>query len=323
MGSRHASGKIVVNTLRENPARLALAPRFGEKDSMIVRLAIPRLSRLFRALPAVALLACLLAPPALAQVGSGIQRTGLLALRATYGERGGEIAGNLVWRVYSVRGSDIQLVTKSEQSRPSLVLPAGQYAIHVSHGLATATREFNVGETGAVSTVPINVGALTVNGYLGIPERPIPPTRQKLTLYIPTANNSEGKLVTENLRANTRINLPEGTYHLVSTYSGSNSVVRTDVKIETGKVTEAVVNHRAATMTLKLVRERGGVALAGAEWTIETPGGDIVAEAVGAFPSVDIGEGAYNVLARHNDREYRGQMKVEGGINRDFEIVVE
>jgi hypothetical protein len=259
--------------------------------------------------------------PAGAQFTPG--RTGILALRATYGERGAEIAGELVWRIYTVRGPDVQLFTKVDTPKPSLVLPPGQYAIHVSHGLATATRDINLSETGAVASLPINVGALIVSGHLGVPERPIPPQRQKLSLFIPTANNSEGKLVTDSLRPMTRLSLPEGTYHLVSTYSGSNSVVRTDVRIATGRVTEAVVNHRAATMTLKLVRQRGGVALAGAEWTIETPGGDIVAEAVGAFPSVDIGEGTYNVLARHNDREYRGQMKVEGGINRDFEIIVE
>ena len=260
-------------------------------------------------------------PPASAQFTPG--RNGILALRATYGERGAEITGELVWRIYTVRGPDVQLFTKVDTAKPSLVLPPGQYAIHVSHGLATATRDINLSETGAVASLPINVGALIVSGHLGVPERPIPPQRQKLSLFIPTANNSEGKLVTESLRPMTRLALPEGTYHLVSTYSGSNSVVRTDVRIATGRVTEAVVNHRAATMTLKLVRQRGGVALAGAEWTIETPGGDIVAEAVGAFPSVDIGEGTYNVLARHNDREYRGQMKVEGGINRDFEIIVE
>jgi hypothetical protein len=259
--------------------------------------------------------------PSAAQFAPG--RTSILALRATYGDRGAEIPGELVWRIYTVRGPDVQLYTKVETPRPSLVLPPGQYAIHVSHGLATATRDINHGETGSVATIPINVGALTVSGHLGVSERPIPPQRQKLSVFIPTANNSEGKLVTDSLRPMTRITLPEGTYHLVSTYSGSNSVVRTDVRITTGRVTEAAVNHRAATMTLKLVRQTGGVALAGAEWTIETPGGDIVAEAVGAFPSVDIGEGTYNVLARHNDREYRGQMKVEGGINRDFEIIVD
>lgn len=250
-------------------------------------------------------------------------RSGVLSLKATFGERGSDITGDLVWRIYSLQTSEPQLVTKTDAVRPSLVLPAGLYSVHVSHGLATAVREFNLGETGTVSTVPISAGALTVTGFLGVPERPIPPARQKLTVFIPTANNSEGKLVTDSLRAGSRLALPEGTYHVVSTYSGSNSVVRTDVKIETGKVTEATVNHRAATMTLKLVREKGGVALAGAEWTIETPGGDIVAEAVGAFPNVDVAEGTYTVLARHNEREYKGQMKVEGGINRDFEIIVE
>lgn len=267
-------------------------------------------------------LSCLVSP-AVAQVGPGIQRNGVLALRATYGDRGTEIPDSLVWRIYAVRGANAQLVQQTDVPRPSFVLPAGAYAVHVSHGLATAVRRLSVGETGSVASIPINAGALTVSGHLGVPENPIPPARQKIAVFIPTANNSEGKLVTEVLRPRTKLMLPEGTYHLVSTYSGSNSVVRTDVKVETGKVTEAVVNHRAATMVLKLVRQKGGVALAGVEWTIETPGGDIIAEAAGAFPSVDVAEGTYNVLARHNEREYRGAMKVEGGVNRDFEIVAE
>jgi hypothetical protein len=246
-----------------------------------------------------------------------------LSLRATYGERGGDIAADLVWRIYGVQGADLTLIATSDHVRPSLLLPFGRYVVHVSHGLATAMRDLNVGGTGAVSTLQVNAGALNVTGYLGVADRPIPPGRQKLSLFIPTANNSEGKLVTDTLRPGSRLNLPEGTYHLVSTYSGSNSVVRTDVKIETAKLTEAVVNHRAATMTLKLVREKGGVAIAGAQWVIETPGGDIVAEAVGAFPNVEVAEGSYPVSARLNDREFKGTMKVEGGQNKDFEIVVE
>lgn len=250
------------------------------------------------------------------------QRQGLISMRATFGERGQDVPGDLVWRVYAVRGSEAQLVTRSDVPRPNFLLTPGNYAIHVSHGLATAMRLVTISEAAQTGVIALNAGALIVTGYLGIPERPLPPARQRLRLFIPTANNSEGKLVTGTLRPNAVIRLPEGNYHLVSTYSGSNSVVRTDVKIDTGKLTEASVNHRAATMTLKLVRQAGGVALAGAQWTIETPGGDIVAEAVGAFPNVDIAEGSYTVLARHNEREFKGTMKVEGGINQDFEIVV-
>ena len=264
-----------------------------------------------------------LAVSTVAEAQFGVARSGVLSLKATYGDRGKDIEAGLVWRIYAMRGADVQLFTKSEAARPSLVLPAGDYAVHVSHGLATSIRQVTLYETGLITSIPLNVGALSVSGYLGVPERPIPMHRQRLKLFIPNANNSEGKLVTDNLRPGTVLRLPEGTYHLVSSWSGSNSVVRSDVKIETGKVTEAAVNHRAATMTLKLVRQRGGAALAGAVWTIETPGGDIIAEAVGSFPSVDIGEGTYKVLARHNDREYRGEMTVEGGINRDFEILAE
>lgn len=263
-------------------------------------------------------------PAALAQAQDGAASGPLskLNLRASYGERGKEIVRELTWRIYAVRGSEIQLVAQSGEAKPSFSLAPGNYAVHGNVGFASATRQITLGDLPQTLTLPINAGALVVSGHLGVPERPLAPQRQKLAVYIPTANNSEGKLVTNALRAGNALRLPEGTYHLVSTYSGSNSVVRTDVKIETGKLTEALVNHRAATMTLKLVRQRGGVALAGAEWTIETPGGDIVAEAVGAFPDIDIAEGSYAVLARHNEREYRATMKVEGGINRDFEIVV-
>lgn len=262
---------------------------------------------------------------ALAPISARAQQPGVaaLSLRATFGERGGDIANDLIWRVYAVQGSDISLVASSEQARPSFVLPFGRYVAHVSYGLATGMRELDVGGTGAVSTIPISAGALVVTGYLGVTDRPIAPERQKLQLFIPTANNSEGRLVTDTLRPGTRLALPEGTYHLVSTYSGSNSIVRTDVKIETAKVTEASVNHRAATMTLKLVRGAGGVAIAGVQWTVETPGGDIVAEAVGAFPTIEIAEGSYPVTARLNDREFKGTMKVEGGQSRDYELILE
>lgn len=288
-----------------------------ERESRATARPVPRRHALLRVagLALAGLLA--IALPAFAQ------RSGFIALRATFGERGPEIGEELIWRVYAVRGTDAQLMQQSAEAKPTFTLPPGEYAVHASHGLATAIRIVTVTEIGTSATIPVNAGALIVSGHIGGPERPMPPARQTLRLFIPTANNSEGRLVTSVLRPGAILRLPEGNYHLVSTYTGTNSVIRSDVKVETGKVTEAVVNHRAATMTLKLVRAVGGVALAGTQWTIETPGGDIVAEAVGAFPNVDIAEGAYTVTARHNDREYKGQMKVEGGVDRDFEIIVE
>ena len=50
---------------------------------------------------------------------------------------------------------------------------------------------------------------------------------------------------------------------MVSTYGESNAIQRADLKVENGKVTEATLNHRAATVTLKLVTTPGSEAFAG------------------------------------------------------------
>lgn len=53
------------------------------------------------------------------------------------------------------------------------------------------------------------------------------------------------------------------SYHVVSAYGSVNATVRSDIRVEAGKLTEATVEHKAAQVTMKLVREKGGEALAG------------------------------------------------------------
>ena len=62
--------------------------------------------------------------------------------------------------------------------------------------------------------------------------------------------------------------VPEGNYHIVSNYGDTNAVVRSDIRVQAGKLTDATVNHRAALITLKLVNERGGEALANTGWSV-------------------------------------------------------
>jgi len=69
--------------------------------------------------------------------------------------------------------------------------------------------------------------------------------------------------------------VPEGNYHIVSNYGDTNAVVRSDIRVRTGKLTDVTVGHRAALITLKLVGERGGEAIANTNWSIITPGGDV------------------------------------------------
>ena len=115
--------------------------------------------------------------------------------------------------------------------------------------------------------------------------------------------------------------LPEGTYHVVSNYGDSNATVRSDIRVQAGKLTDVVVNHRAAVITLKLVNERGGEALANTQWSVLTPGGDVVKEAIGAFPKVILAEGEYSVVARNEGKTYNGKFKVEPGVDREIEVL--
>ena len=97
-------------------------------------------------------------------------------------------------------------------------------------------------------------------------------------------------------------------------------MVRSDIRVQAGKLTDATVNHRAAVITLKLVGERGGEALANTSWTVLTPGGDVIKESIGAFPRVILAEGEYVAIARNDGKVYNRDFKVEPGFDREIEV---
>ena len=115
--------------------------------------------------------------------------------------------------------------------------------------------------------------------------------------------------------------LPEGTYYIVSNYGDGNSVVRSDVRVQTAKLTDIVVTHRAALITLKLVNDHGGEALANTQWTVLTPGGDVIKESIGAFPRVVLAEGEYRVIARNEGKTYQRDFKVVTGVDVEIEVL--
>ena len=115
--------------------------------------------------------------------------------------------------------------------------------------------------------------------------------------------------------------MPEGIYHIVSNYGDANSVVRSDVRVQAGKLTDIVVTHRAAVLTLKLVNDKGGEALANTQWTVLTPGGDTIKESMGAFPRVILAEGEYHLVARNEGRTFQRDFKVITGVDGEVEVL--
>ncbi len=231
------------------------------------------------------------------------------------------IRSGLVWRVYEDRGDTTQpvIVSRSNSAAPSFTLTPGNYIIHVAYGFASASKRISVQSGSLNERLSINAGALRLKGAVG--DSPIAPNMLAFSVYLPEAQNSEGRLVIADAKANDMIRLPEGTYHVVSTYGDANAIMRSDLKVESGRVTEATLNHRAATVTLKLVASVGGEAFAGTAFSVLTPGGDVIREAIGAFPSVTLAEGEYVLIARHEGKVYTREFKIESGLDRDIEVL--
>jgi hypothetical protein len=244
-----------------------------------------------------------------------------VSLSAVFAGEPKPIRSGLVWRVFEERtdAGPPALVEKSSNAAATFSLKPGNYIVHAAYGFAGASKRISVQSREVVERLTVSAGALKVGGVVG--DTPIPGNRLAVSVYVPIGNDSEGRLVAGNIRGGEIVRLPEGNYHVVSTYGESNAIMRSDLTVEPGRVTEATLNHRAATVTLKLVASTGGEAFAGTAFSVLTPGGDVIREAIGAFPSVTLAEGDYVLIARHEGQVYTREFKVESGLDRDIEVI--
>ena len=175
------------------------------------------------------------------------------------------------------------LIVESGLAQPTLTIPPGDYVVHVAFGLASAAKRVTLGAEVRSERLTLSAGALRIEGTLA--DAPIDPSKLSLAIYVPQNRNPLGKLVYAKAKAGDIIGLPEGSYHIVSTYldtvgahsaseragnSGksaalappaaipSNSIVNADIKVISGKRIDVTIRHRCATLTLKLVNKPGG-----------------------------------------------------------------
>ena len=242
------------------------------------------------------------------------------------------IRSGLHWRVFDAHtdaDGGHPLVAESAEATPSFSLADGDYIVHVACGLAGAARQITVYGAPVSEKIAMNAGALKVTGVLG--ETPIPPGRLNIQVFLPDRNDPEAKLILPALKADQPECVPEGAYHVVSklmdatpgSSTPTNSTVYGDFRVTTGKLATGVLRHRAATMTLKLVNSAGGEALANTSFSILTPGGDVIREMIGAFPSLLLAEGEYVAIARHDNKTYQATFKVLSNQDRDVEVLAQ
>jgi len=117
------------------------------------------------------------------------------------------------------------------------------------------------------------------------------------------------------------VRLNAGTYHIISEYGGINATVRADLRVTAGQLTEATLQHRAAQITLKLVSEKGGEAIADTAWSIVSNQGAVVMESNRTFPTTVLASGSYTALARNGGKVYKRDFTVSAGANGDVEVL--
>lgn len=246
-----------------------------------------------------------------------------LALSARYGKQASEIIGGLIWRVYAAkpdRDGNFRLVKEDKAPAPMLILPTGNYIVHVDFGLATAVKFVTLRGPTVHETFDLPAGALRMQGQVG--DFKIPSAQISFDVFKGSQfDTTKTRAIAEHVLTGQLVVVPEGTYHIVSHYGDANAVVRSDIRVQAGKLTDITVNHRAAAITLKLVMQKGGEALANTAWSVLTPGGDVIKESIGAFPRVILAAGEYRAIARNEGKIYQRDFNVVAGVDGDVEVM--
>jgi hypothetical protein len=262
-------------------------------------------------------------PPVVAPLGAAAPGQAVLALTARYGKDLPVINSGLVWRVFSDRPDEsgtFKLIREDHGATPNIVLPPGSYVVHVALGLVSAVRPVTLKAETDREAFLLPAGGLRIEGRVGTSR--IPQNQISFAIYKGSQFEvGERAPLVPNVAPGDVALLPEGTYYIISNYGDANSVVRSDIRVQAGKLTDVIITHRAAVITLKLVSDKGGEALANTAWSVITPGGDVIKESIGAFPRVILSEGEYRAIAKNEGKVYERPFNVVNGVDGEVEVI--
>jgi hypothetical protein len=273
--------------------------------------------------PSIAQPSLVVAPPVAPPPGASTAGQAVLALTARYGKDLPVINSGLVWRVFSDRPDEtgtFKLIREDRGATPNIVLPPGSYVVHVALGLVSAVRAVTLKSETDRESFLLPAGGLRIEGRVGTSK--IPQNQISFAIYKGSQFEvGERASLVPNVAAGDVVLVPEGTYYIISNYGDANSVVRSDIRVQASKLTDVIITHRAAVITLKLVSDKGGEALANTAWSVITPGGDVIKESIGAFPRVVLSEGEYRAIAKNEGKVYERPFNVVNGVDGEVEVV--
>jgi hypothetical protein len=260
------------------------------------------------------------APPAAAAPAGGQVP---LYLAARFGPDMPIIPGGLTWRIYPDKpdaAGAFRAVKEEKTAAPTLVLPAGSYVVHCTFGQASVSKHITLRAETVREILDLPAGGIRIEGRVG--DVKIPSSQITFDIFKGSQFEAGDKRpLSQGVMTGDVMVVPEGTYTIVSNYGDGNAVIRSDIRVSAGKLTDVLVTHRAAVITLKLVASNGGEALANTAWSVLTPGGDVIKESIGAFPRVILAEGDYKAIARNDGKMFERDFKVVTGVDSEIAVL--
>ncbi len=262
-------------------------------------------------------------PPVNAPQGAAAPGQAVLSLSARYGKDLGNINGGLVWRIFADRPDEngtFKMIREDRNATPNLVLQPGNYVVHVSLGLVSAVRAVTLKAETDREAFVLPAGGLAHRRPRRHQQDSAEPDfvcdlqGQPVRRRRPRLAGAERRGRRRRAAAGRHL-----LHHLQLWRRQLGGALRHPRTA--GKLTDVVVTHRAAVITLKLVSDKGGEALANTAWSVITPGGDVIKESIGAFPKVVLSEGEYRAIAKNEGKVYERPFNVVNGVDGEVEVV--
>ncbi len=246
-----------------------------------------------------------------------------VVLSAMVTDGGRRIDQGLVWRIFTTKtdsAGQLELTAKSDAPVARFELAPGNYVVHVAYGRAQATDTITVAEGTTSKNIVLEAGGLRLNAAV-TGDVPIPINLLHFDVFTAGTSDTDRAIVAQDIGANDILTVNAGTYHIVSYFGDVNAVVRADLRVEPGQLTDATLYHRAAQTSFKLVSEAGGEAIADIDWTVKTVDGTTVYQSTGTFPSTVLQEGDYLVFAKRGEIVFNREFEVTPGTPREIEVL--
>ena len=209
---------------------------------------------------------------------------------------------------------------KSEQAKPTLELKPGSYVVHVAYGQAQTSDTLSVGNKAATKSMILDAGGLKLNAAIA-GDIQIPFSLLHFDVFTAGASDAERALVAEKSRGQRHFDPQCGHYHVVPYFGDVNAVVRADLRVEPGKLTDATLYQKAAQVSFKLASDAGGEAIADVDWTVKGQDGTSIFTNTGTFPALVLEEGSYTVEAKRGDKVYTRPFEVKAGQSMDISVL--